>query len=237
MSGFVVAIDGPAASGKSTTARLVARALGFLYLDTGAMYRAVTWKAMQAGIEVQEAAAAGPLGELVEHTVLSLEPDDGGVRVHVDGEDVSTRIRDPEISRNVSAVSRVPAVRRRMVEIQREIGRTGSCVVEGRDIGTVVFPEARVKIFLEASLRERALRRQRELAGEGVSQELADLEAEIERRDRLDSEREDSPLRPADDALPLDTTGLTIEGQVAEVLRVVRRELERAAPNGAPGGR
>ncbi len=234
MSGFVVAIDGPAASGKSTTARLVARELGFLYLDTGAMYRAVTWKALDAGLDVHGADAPARLKALVRDFDLSLEAEDGGARVRVDGVDVTDRIRAPEISRNVSIVSRVPAVRRRMVEIQRELGRTGSCVMEGRDIGTVVFPDARVKIFLKASLEERVERRLRELERTGVTQGREELIREIERRDRLDSEREDSPLRPADDAIPLDTTGLTIEGQVAEVLRVVREEMARPDPDPAP---
>ncbi len=224
MNGFVVAIDGPAASGKSTTARLVAERLGFLYLDTGAMYRAVTWKALDTGIAPDDPEA---LGRLAAELRLTLETTADGVHVRVDGEDVTDRIRAPEISRNVSTVARVPAVRRRMVEIQRQLGRETSCVVEGRDIGTVVFPEAPVKIFLQASIEERARRRHAELAQQGVQQGLADLEAEIARRDRMDSEREDSPLRPAPDALALDTTGLTIEAQVAEVLRVVEKTRER----------
>lgn len=227
MSGFVVAIDGPAASGKSTTARLVAERLGFLYLDTGAMYRAITWKASQAGIPFDDAEA---LSGLVRNTHLALEPGSGGARIRVDGEDVTEGIRAPEISRGVSAVASVPAVRRRMVEIQREIAAQGRCVVEGRDIGTVVFPEAPVKIFLVASLEERARRRQEELADHGVRQEIEELCEEIQRRDRMDSERADSPLRAAADAIPLDTTGLSIEDQVAEVLRVVRRALAADAP-------
>jgi len=226
---FVVAIDGPAASGKSTTARLVAERLGFLYLDTGAMYRAITWKALRAGVDLDDAAA---LEALVRSTQLALAPGEDGVRVRVDGEDATEAIRAPEVSRGVSQVASVPGVRRRMVEIQREVAAGGRCVVEGRDIGTVVFPEAPVKIFLVASLEERARRRREELAARGVSQEIEDLGRELRRRDRMDSERADSPLRPAEDAIRLDTTGLTIEDQVAEVLRVVRRVLAAADPAG-----
>lgn len=222
---FVVAIDGPAASGKSTTARLVAERLGFLYLDTGAMYRAVTWKAQRAGVSADDPEA---LAALVRATRLALEPGTDGVHIRVDGEDVTERIRAPEISRGVSAVASVPAVRRRMVEIQREVARGARCVVEGRDIGTVVFPDAPVKIFLEASLEERAVRRQAELRRSGIRQALDELREDIARRDRADSEREDSPLRRADDAVGLDTTGLTIEEQVEEVLSVVRNALEAA---------
>lgn len=222
---FVVAIDGPAASGKSTTARLVAERLGFLYLDTGAMYRAVTWKAQAAGVSADDPEG---LAALVRATRLALEPGPDGVRIRVDGEDVTERIRAPEISRGVSAVASVPAVRRRMVEIQREVAHGARCVVEGRDIGTVVFPEAPVKIFLEASLEERAVRRQEELLRSGIRQALDELREDIARRDRADSEREDSPLRRADDAVGLDTTGLTIEEQVEEVLCVVRDALEAA---------
>lgn len=222
MKGFVVAIDGPAASGKSTTARLVAERLGFLYLDTGAMYRAITWKALDSGVGLDD---ADGLGEMVAGTNLTLEPRGGGVQVRVDGEDVTDRIRTPEVSRGVSSVSSVPAVRIRMVEIQRTVGRSARCVMEGRDIGTVVFPDAPVKVFLEASLEERARRRHEELARQGVTQPLEELQAELGRRDRMDSEREDSPLRRAEDAIGIDTTGLTIEDQVAEVVRVVQKAL------------
>jgi len=226
VTGFVVAIDGPAASGKSTTARLVAERLDFLYLDTGAMYRAVTWKAVERGLDLDDAIA---LGELVGDTALTLEPDGQGARVLVDGQDVTDRIRTPEISRGVSAVASVPAVRTRMVELQRAAARSRRCVMEGRDIGTVVFPDAPVKIFLEASLEERARRRRDELAARGVSQSLEELRREILERDRLDSERDESPLRRAPDAIPIDTTGLTIDEQVAEVVRVVERALSEPA--------
>jgi cytidylate kinase len=224
-SGFVVAIDGPAASGKSTTARLVAERLGFLYLDTGAMYRAVTWNAIEEGIALDDAAELAALANRIR---LDMVPTPDGGRVLVDGADVTERIRAPSISRVVSRVSSVAGVRVALVRRQREIGRTGRIVLEGRDIGTVVFPNADVKIYLEASLDERAARRRRELRALGVEQELDELVDEIAARDRLDSEREASPLRRAADAIGLDTTGLTIEEQVDRVVEIVHRAVEGA---------
>lgn len=222
--GFVVAIDGPAASGKSTTARLAAERLDFLYLDTGAMYRAVTWKALESGVDPDD---AGGLARLVADLRLEMASDRAGSRIFVDGRDVTERIREPRISRAVSRVSRVAAVRRAMVDVQRELGRHGSVVVEGRDIGTVVFPSAAVKVYLAASLEERARRRQRELAAAGVDQSVEELAEEILARDELDSRREESPLRQAEDAILLDTTGLSIEQQVEAVVRVVHQVMAR----------
>jgi cytidylate kinase len=226
VSGFVVAIDGPAASGKSTTARLAADRLDFVYLDTGAMYRAVTWKALETGTPLEDDVA---LGDLAAATRVEFRRAGGAEVVLVDGEDVTERLREPRVSRAVSAVSRVPAVRQAMVRVQREIAARGPCVVEGRDIGTVVFPDAPVKIFLDASLRERARRRRAELADRGVTQSLGDLEAEIRERDAMDSGRAESPLRRAPDAILLDTTGMAIETQVEEVVRLVREALKSKA--------
>lgn len=227
--GFVVAIDGPAASGKSTTARLAAERLGFLYLDTGAMYRAVTWKALALGIDPDDVVA---LADLVGRIRVQVIAGEHGGSVLVDGEDVTERIREPRISRAVSRVASVPAVRRAMVEIQRGIGRSGAVVVEGRDIGTVVFPDARVKVYLAASLEERAERRLAELRRAGVEQSLEELMREIGARDELDSAREDSPLRRAPDAVLVDTTRLTIAQQVDEVVRVVREAIAAAEREG-----
>ncbi|MAF27234.1 MAG: (d)CMP kinase [Gemmatimonadota bacterium] len=231
MSGRVVAIDGPAASGKSTTARLVAERLGHLYLDTGAMYRAITWKALQEGTDLTDEEA---LGRLAASTDLDLAHGAEGTRVVVDDRDVTGEIRDPEISRTVSLVARVPAVRREMVRLQRGVGQRGDVVVEGRDIGTVVFPDAEVKVFLVASLKERARRRSRELASEGVVVPVEELMDQIRKRDALDSDRLDSPLCRAEDAVPLDTTKMTIEEQVLAVVEIVRqrREAESGTSNG-----
>jgi cytidylate kinase len=225
MKGFVVAIDGPAGAGKSTTARLVAQALGFLYLDTGAMYRAVTWKALEEGIALDDEKA---LTQLAESMAVDLRSSPSGVTVHVGEDDVTEKIRTPEISRAVPEVARVAGVRRALVERQREIGGRGSVVVEGRDIGTVVFPSAPVKVFLEASLEERARRRGRELAAKGLEQPLEELVEEIRSRDAIDSRREVSPLSKAPDALVLDTTGLTVEAQVEEVVRAVQAARARS---------
>jgi len=218
MKHFVVAIDGPAASGKSTTARLAAERLGFVYLDTGAMYRAITWKAGREGVAPEDVAA---LARLAESTRLELEDD----RIRVDGDDVTHAIRAPEISRRVSEIAKVPAVRRAMVTLQRQVAARGSCVVEGRDIGTVVFPDADLKVFLVASLPERARRRARELAVQGVEQPVPEIETEIRERDAIDSGRADSPLTRAPDAVDLDTTGMTIEEQVEAVVRLVQDRL------------
>jgi cytidylate kinase len=222
MSTFVVAIDGPAASGKSTTARLVAERLGFLYIDTGAMYRALTWKVLESGIDPAEEQAVTALGESTE---LEVTANRGGVRVLLDGRDVSREIRAPRISQAVSEVARIPGVRRRMVELQRELARRGPCVVEGRDIGTVVFPEAPVKIYLAASLEERARRRRVELLAQGVEQGLEELQREIETRDAVDSARAHSPLRRAEGAVIVDTTGMSVARQVEAVVRVVRESM------------
>lgn len=224
MTSFVVAIDGPAGSGKSTTARRVAERLGFLYLDTGAMYRAVTWSILQAGIDPQN---VSEIERHLETLRLDLRREEGTLRVALDDQDVTQAIRSPEVSRQVSFVARVGAVRRFLVRMQREIGGRGEVVVEGRDIGTVVFPEAAVKIYLDASIVERARRRREELRLQGEELPLEQIQREIELRDALDSRREDSPLRRAPDAELLDTTGLSVEDQVDAV---VARVLSRRSP-------
>jgi cytidylate kinase len=214
---FVVAIDGPAASGKSTTARRVAERLGFRYLDTGAMYRALTWKVLAEGVDPGDADAVGALAGRAR---LSFAPDPSGERLLVDGRDVTDRLREPGVTRAVSLVARVPEVRRAMVRLQRDVAGEGPCVVEGRDIGTVVFPDAPVKVFLVASLEERARRRRAELRE--PAPDLPALAEELRRRDAIDSGRDDSPLRRAPDAVEFDTTGLTIEEAVDAIVRIVR---------------
>ncbi|MEW6475292.1 MAG: (d)CMP kinase [Actinomycetota bacterium] len=221
----VVAIDGPAGSGKSTVARLVAEALGLPALDTGAMYRALTWAVLDAGIDPADRPAVIALAERFELDV--------GPPVRVDGRDVNEAIRTPEVSAVVSVVAAVPEVRAVMVRAQREwIAVHGGGVVEGRDIGTVVAPDALLKIYLEASEEERARRRLRQDdsapgAGEATGG-LAATQAAIRRRDAIDSGRTASPLAVADDAVVLDTTDLSVEGVVAEVLRRYRAALDAA---------
>jgi CMP/dCMP kinase len=221
----VVAIDGPAGSGKSTVARRVAEALGLPTLDTGAMYRALTWAVLDAGIDPADAAAVTTLAERLDLDV--------GPPVRVGGRDVNEAIRSAEVSAEVSVVAAVPEARVILVRAQREwIAVHGGGVVEGRDIGTVVAPEALLKIYLVASEEERARRRQRqddvvEGAGEGKGG-LAATQAAIRRRDAIDSGRSASPLAAAADAVVLDTTDLSVEGVVEEVLRRYRAALESA---------
>ncbi|GLV49902.1 cytidylate kinase [Thermobispora bispora] len=224
VAGLVVAIDGPSGSGKSSVSRGVARELGLRYLDTGAMYRAVTWWMLQKGVDVGDPAAiAARAGE----PSLTVGTDPGAPAIAVDGVDVSGPIRGPEVTSAVSAVSAVPEVRHRLVAMQREIIarslETGGIVVEGRDIGTVVAPDALVKIYLTASAEARARRRSAELAGTTVERQ----KAELARRDTLDSTRGISPLTKAADAVELDTTPLTLDEVIAEVLRIIK---ERTGP-------
>lgn len=217
---MIIAIDGPAASGKSTTAQLVAERLGYAYLDTGAMYRALTLKALRQGVDGED---EDRLCQLASSLQLSFSLKDGRLKVLMDGEEVSQKIRSPQVSRMVSLVSRHPQVRRIMVERQRRFGEKGGVVVEGRDIGTVVFPQADLKVYLDATPEERAKRRMEELRMRGINSTLDEQLAAIAGRDRLDSQREDSPLRKAEDAVLLDTTHLSIEEEVRAVLDLVKR--------------
>lgn len=210
-----IAIDGPAGAGKSTVAKMLAKKLGYLYIDTGAMYRAVTLKALRDGIDLYDSAA---LGRLAAVTPISLQPDgDTGLRVFLNGEDVSDEIRSQEVSRSVSLVAMVPEVRRRMVELQKAMAERGGVVMEGRDIGTVVLPDAPVKIFLTASMPERAKRRREELAAKGNIIDQAQMEEEIKKRDHIDTTRETAPLIPASDAEIIDSTYFTVE-QVVDMI-------------------
>jgi len=218
--GFVLAIDGPAGSGKSTTARLCAERLGFRHLDTGAMYRAVTLKVQRTGTEAGDSRA---LSGLLRRTSVSVAWGRRGMRTFLDGRDVSKDIRSPDVSTFVSEVSAIPAVRHKMVAEQRRVAAGQSVVCEGRDIGSVVFPDADLKIFLECNAAERARRRQMELAGQGLRAGRKAVLANLAKRDRIDSGREVSPLRRMPDAVLLDTTHLTIEEQVAIVCDLARR--------------
>jgi len=219
---LVITIDGPAASGKSTTARTVARRLGYNYLDTGAMYRAMGFKAIKAGVDVADEAG---MAELARNTSIDVETLASGTRIILDGVDVTDDLRSPEVSAAASAVAALGPVRERMVEIQREIGAGGGIVAEGRDIGSVVFPEAEVKIYLDADLRTRAVRRKKELNGKGTRVELARVERDIRSRDKTDSNRQHSPLVIPEGATVVNTTYLTIEEQIEEVLREVRARM------------
>lgn len=207
--GIIIAIDGPAGSGKSTTARLVADQLGYVYIDTGAMYRAVTLAAIRRGIAFTNRA----LGVLVKTINIQLEQSPNGQRTLLDGIDVSKEIRMPEITKHVSEVSASPEVREAMVHEQRRIGKKGGVVMDGRDIGTVVFPHADLKVFMTASIDIRAERRAEELQSKGIVTSASDIAIEIEERDNLDSNRATSPLIKAPDARILDTTSLSLQEQ------------------------
>lgn len=216
---LVVAIDGPAGAGKSTVAKLVAQELHLVYIDTGAMYRAVAWKVLYQKKGVTTAA----IEEVAKDIDVRLYYEGGRTRVFVDGKEVTDEIRTPEVSHIVSKVASLALVREKMVELQRKMAESGSVLMDGRDIGTNVLPNASVKIYLTASIEERAKRRAKELLEKGHAVSEADVEKEIAARDKADMEREISPFRQADDAVLLDTTGLSIKEVVSRILSLCRR--------------
>ncbi|MBW8712986.1 MAG: (d)CMP kinase [Acidobacteria bacterium] len=218
---MIIAIDGPSGAGKGTIARAVAKRLGFHHVDTGAMYRAVAWKSLHDGLDLSDESSVSAIAERARFDVS-----DG--QVWIDGEDIAGAIRTPEIDAAASAVARQPAVRRVLVERQRELAKRGGTVMEGRDIGTVVFPGAQVKIYLDASAEERARRRATDPAhaagkGSAAIQEVATALAERDRRDRT---REASPLAVAQDAVVIDTTELSIDAAVDRVMTVVEQKVK-----------
>jgi len=226
---LVVAVDGPGGSGKSTVAREVARRLGLRYLDTGAMYRALTWLALQRRVDVEDGET---LAEMAEQVLLSIDSDPDNPTISIDGEDATEPIRTRQVTNAVSAVSAVPAVRKELVRRQQDLiaAAPGGIVVEGRDIGSVVAPEAKAKFFLTASTEERARRRSREL-GEPDADAVARTHSELERRDTLDSGRSASPLLQAEDALVIDSTSMSAT-EVADLL--VERITEVTSSEGTP---
>jgi len=215
----VITIDGPAGAGKSTVAREAARRLGMRFLDTGAMYRAATWWALHSDIHLNDASA---LAESTRTMPLQLVESDQGLLVRVDGRDISQAIRTPDVTRCIRHLDGVPAVRAHLVQLQREFAAKGPTVAEGRDMGTVVFPRARCKIFLDASIGERAERRALEMEKAGAPVDRAVLEAEIAARDDNDRNRAVAPLRPAPDAVHVDTSGRSLEEVITEVVRLAK---------------
>ena len=217
-----IAIDGPVASGKSAVGSRLARHLGYRLVDTGMMYRAITCLALDKGLDLHDEAALAELGASAKMQVLpgpADEPD--ASRVLVNGTDVTSRLRSPEVGEAVSLVSRVPAVRQAMVTIQREVASDGSVVMVGRDIGTVVLPEAPIKAYLDASVEERSRRRHAELQATGRTETIEDVREQLALRDKIDSQRDTSPLRPADDALVIQTDNMTIQNVVDRILEEV----------------
>ncbi len=219
-NGLVIAIDGPSGAGKSTTARLLAERMGYIYIDTGAMYRSVGWKAAREGIDPAD---ESKLAELCSRTEVTIKKDNSDPRFFVDGIDVTGEIRTPEMGMMASAVSKSPAVRARLLTFQRDLGCEGGVVMDGRDIGTVVFPDADVKFYLDASAEERGKRRYLELRAKGMDVDPARIRQEIEARDRQDSGRELAPLKKADDAVPIDSSAMSIEDVLSRMLSVIEK--------------
>lgn len=220
MKKLIIAIDGPAGAGKSTVAQILAQRLQYNYIDTGAMYRGITWKAMKNNV-----ADVASIGKIAQHIDISLTYINGNTTVFVDGYDVTAEIRTPEVSRMVSEVAQIQAVREAMLGLQREMAGCGGVVMDGRDIGTHVLPNADIKIFLTASIKERADRRWRELTKKGFNVKLEELEEEIAIRDKNDCEREFAPLIQASDAILIDTTSLSIEEAVKAITQICEERL------------
>ncbi len=221
--GLIIAIDGPAASGKSTTAQLLAQKLGYVYIDTGAMYRACALKAKKMGIDINDEES---IRELLDDIDIRIENHNSKNRIYLDGEDVSEDIRADDISALASAISAIPAVRYKMVELQRKMGEKGGVILDGRDIGTFVFPTAEVKFFLTASPEVRAKRRWLELQQKGINKDFSEVLADLVKRDNNDSQRALAPLKKADDAIEVDTSNMTIEEQTDYLYQIICSRME-----------
>ncbi|HEM4051238.1 TPA: (d)CMP kinase [Streptococcus suis] len=225
MKSIQIAIDGPASSGKSTVAKIIAKDFGYTYLDTGAMYRSATYLALTNGVEVTDQDRIVDL--LAQNPIRFGRDDDGQQLVFVGEQDVTLPIRDNQVTNNVSAVAALPLVREELVRLQQEIAQAGGIVMDGRDIGTVVLPQAELKIFLIASVEERAMRRFKENTERGIETDLETLKEEIAARDYKDSNRTVSPLKAADDAITFDTTGVSIEGVVKFISEKAKEILDK----------
>ncbi len=217
-----VAIDGPAGAGKSTISKRAAKELGFIYVDTGALYRAVGLNAMRTGADISNPES---IEKSLNGISVDLKYENGEQAVLLNGENVSSLIRTPEASMAASAVSAVPAVREFLFGLQQDIAKRNDCIMDGRDIGTVVLPHAQVKIFLTATPEERATRRYKELIEKGEAVEYENVLAEMKQRDYNDSHRAVAPLKPAEDSVLVDTTGLSLEGSVEKILNVIKEKL------------
>lgn len=219
----VITIDGPVASGKSSVGLMLAKALGYLFLDTGIMYRAVAWAAINQKINIEDVEKVSILAQQIDIEIKPPTKSDGRINdVFVDKVDVTWKIREPEVNKNVSQVSRYQYVRKALTEQQQEFGRRGKIVMVGRDIGTIVMPNADLKIYLEASVKERALRRYNEEVKRGKQSDLEDVIKNVEMRDKIDSTREIAPLIPAKDAVIINTDGKDISRVIDEILSIIR---------------
>ena len=219
---MVIAIDGPAGSGKSTTAKNVAEKLGFIHINTGAMYRGIALKCIQKDVNINNPAQ---LNHLLTHTKLELAVE-GGPTLFMDGVDISAEITSVQVTDFVSPVSAISEVREKLVQYQRKIAEGLNVVLEGRDIGTVVFPNADHKFFLVADIHERAMRRKKEMEAKGEVVSIEELTSEMEERDRKDSTRKHSPLKKTEDAVEIDTTGISIEEQVNRIVEIVNKTIK-----------
>lgn len=225
MSTFKIAIDGPAGAGKSTIAKAAAKELKFVYIDTGAMYRAVGLAAVRAGIDPNENIKG--VESLLSNIKIDISHSETGQLVFLNGEDVSDEIRFPEISVAASDVSKIPTVRSKLLDLQRSIAEKNNVIMDGRDIGTVVLPNADLKIFLTASVEERAARRYKELCDKGIDCNFDEVKKDMEYRDKNDSERKIAPLKPAKDSVIVDTTGNTLDESVSAILQIMKERTEK----------
>ncbi|GAA3173737.1 (d)CMP kinase [Fructilactobacillus sanfranciscensis] len=222
--GLQVAIDGPASAGKSTVAKIVAKNFNYIYVDTGAMYRSITYKAIQSNINLND---ENKIVELLHKTKITFTPGNPVQHVFIDGEEVTDKIRSEKVTNNVSTVAALPLIRRDLVKRQQEIAKDGGVIMDGRDIGTTVLPNADLKIFLIASVKERAERRYIENQKKGINVTLEELKKEIEVRDYKDSHRKVSPLKKAKDAIEIDTTSLSIEQVSDKISSLIKKRIQK----------
>lgn len=224
MASFKIAIDGPAGAGKSTIAKAAAAQISFVYIDTGAMFRAVGLAALRAGVDPN---CAEKVEEMLPDVTIDISHGENGQEIFLNGENVSKEIRLPEVSVAASDISKIPCVRQKLLELQRSIAEKTDVIMDGRDIGTVVLPNADLKIFLTASVEERAMRRFKELKEKGIECNFEDVKRDMEYRDKNDSEREIAPLKPAEDGVIVDTTGNTLEKSIGIILELINERREK----------
>ncbi len=227
-NGLTIAIDGPAAVGKSTMGKLIARELGFLYIDTGAIYRAITWKVLKNKINIDDEKT---ISNLVSNTCITIErvnrkSQDDYYNIFVDGEDVTEEIRNPRIDQNVSQIARLPKIRKQLIYLQRKLAEKGDIVMEGRDIGSVILPHADIKFYFTASEEERIKRRHKELMNNGYSIDYEEVKKQITQRDKIDSKRKYAPLIKAKDAILIDSTEKSIEEVRDKILKIINKHRE-----------